>query len=46
MICKHKKLGKTFGSEIVAFIDINMREQTLFACVLGLTLKLDVIGEN
>jgi hypothetical protein len=41
VICKHKKLGNTFGSEIVAFIDINMHEQTLFSCVLGLALKLD-----
>jgi hypothetical protein len=41
VICKHKELGKTFGSEIVAFIDINMHEQTLFACVLEPTLKLD-----
>jgi hypothetical protein len=41
VICKHKKLENTFGSEIVAFIDLNMHEQTLFACVLGLALKLD-----
>jgi hypothetical protein len=41
VICRHKKLGKTFGSEIVAFIDINMHEQTLFACVLKPALKLD-----
>jgi len=41
VICKHKKLGKTFGSEIVAFIDINMHEQTFFAYVFGLALKLD-----
>jgi hypothetical protein len=41
VICKHKKLGKTFGNEIVAFIDINMHEQTFLACVLGPTLKLD-----
>jgi hypothetical protein len=40
VICKHKKLGQTFGSEIVAFIDINMHEQTLFACVLQPALKL------
>jgi hypothetical protein len=40
VICKYKKLAKTFGSEIVAFTDINMHEQTLFACVLGLALKL------
>jgi hypothetical protein len=40
VICEHKKLGKTFGSEIVAFMDINMHQQTL-AYVLGPALKLD-----
>ncbi len=41
MIYKHEKLGKAFGNEIMAFIDIRIHEQTIFACVLGPTLKLD-----